>query len=470
LILDRFLRLQSINDGELIQKLERRFSEGGVDPDNPAGVLVDWAEALCDLAGAHEASFSLLTSDGDLLTADLEEIRYESPPPEDKAGVLASGNPVVLRPQENGYGPGEGSATVYHLPIGREPARALLSIGFNSHARAHSFHTISPEVLFTVGRHLKSLLDRMATDDQLDRLTTLASALSDLAAHVGDDLIASRQRLLTAACHLTGAGQASLLHGQTDQHPCDGTILSDTLRAEATRLLHDAGTRGWKSSILTIENTADATPTRRSVMVVPLNPGETFPGLVLVDKSRLQPLDGVAFTEFDALFVQRLLPLLAKAPSDVEFMPEETPTSPSLGSQAVITTATACTVGTEDLLDLLHREIDRCDRYHNMLGVVGFRVTPPTGPAPEIPLLVEFLAQKLRSSDLIGWLEDGTIVIIVPEDIQSLPQLQKRITSLLVQFTGQDDLLVQSASRVFPGGGKNAPDLIASLQAGLGGS
>ena len=77
------------------------------------------------------------------------------------------------------------------------------------------------------------------------------------------------------------------------------------------------------------------------------------------------------------------------------------------------------------------------------------------------------LAQKLRTSDRAGLMEDGTILVVVPEDIQSLPRLQKRVTTLLQDITGQADLLVTTAARVYPGGAGTAAELIQSVIKGM---
>ena len=60
-------------------------------------------------------------------------------------------------------------------------------------------------------------------------------------------------------------------------------------------------------------------------------------------------------------------------------------------------------------------------------------------------------------------MNDGTILVLVPEDIQSLPRLQKRVNSLLLQMTGQDDLQVTTAARVYPGGADTPEGLIHSV-------
>jgi hypothetical protein len=81
--------------------------------------------------------------------------------------------------------------------------------------------------------------------------------------------------------------------------------------------------------------------------------------------------------------------------------------------------------------------------------------------------LVAEIDRRLRSSDHTGCLDDGTILVIVPEDIQSLPRLQKRVTTLLREASGVADLTVFSSSRVYPGGGDTPAQLINAVLGSL---
>ena len=101
--------------------------------------------------------------------------------------------------------------------MGRDPLKALLTVEFSSAAKAHHFHSVSGEILYLVNRHLNDYLERAATADQVDRLTTLATALSELAAGPGQ--AAGRERVLAAACRLTGATKALLLDRRRPGRP-----------------------------------------------------------------------------------------------------------------------------------------------------------------------------------------------------------------------------------------------------------
>ena len=464
MILDRFLGLQLVRNSELFRNMEEELHRDTGHPQAVASTLCDWADDLRSVSGAEVVRLEVLTNGGDLFWADAEQTGYESPPHPDKAQVLSSGRPLVLRPSEEAsqtLTDKERQATVFHLPVGREPLRALITLEFASAARAHQFHNVSAEIIYLVNRHLTSFLDRAATADQVDRLTTLATALSELASGAGQT--GFRDRVLSAACRLTGASEALLLTGVNDA-PSENEDLSDedALRLEAVRLLSDAGTRGWQTTVL--ESTGADVP--RTLLVVPLDSNNPFPGLVLLDKRRLHPLDGANFTEFDALFARRLLPLL-HIPS------EEPPSITTDDTDAIIdklepatTQNDAFSAVTIKTLDgILRREMDRCDRYHTMLGLAAFRITGnnPVQPAG----LVAEIDRRLRSSDHIGCLEDGTILIIVPEDIQSLPRLQRRVAEILNLVTGSQELQIVSATRVYPGSGDTPAKLMASVLGAL---
>jgi hypothetical protein len=361
-------------------------------------------------------------------------------------------------------------ATIFILPVGRDPLKALLTVEFSSASKAHHFHSISGELLYLINRHLNDYLERAATADQVDRLTTLATALSELAA--GPDKPGSRDRVLAAACRLTGATKALLLTAEDAAGQVEDKQQDGTLQDEAIRLLADTGHGGWTSTVLETRDDSGETGPGRSLLVVPLEGEKPFPGLVLLDKRRLHPLDGASFTEFDALFARRLLPLLSMTAGM-----GSTSVTPSI-PEAATPGKTQAYSGTQDALaEILRTEMDRCERYHTMVGLAAFRISDPhadpdgDSAPPAIPVgsLVAEISRRLRSSDHTAYLEDGTIMVIVPEDIQSLPRLQKRMAEVLRSLSDNADLTVLSASRVYPGGGDSPAQLINSVLGALPG-
>ena len=468
LILDRFLRMQSVHDGEQFRKMEEEFARDTGQPQNLASTLIYWAEDLANLAEADTVALSILTADGDLLVADSEDITYQSPPDPSKAEVLTSGNPLVLRPDSQGNQADQSDETIFILPIGKAPCKALISLTFFSASRAHHFHSLSSEVLYLVNRHLSNFLEKAGSADQLDRLATLAAALSDLALGGSGDRDTDRTRILTAVCSLTGGAKACVLKDEDTLEGCHLGAGTEAILDEANRLLEQAMSRGWSSSILTLEDVGEAGLPRRSILVVPVKAGIPYPGLVVLDKNRLHPLDGTSFTEFDALFAKRLAPLLER-----EIAPPISETPQPVAEDVALEAleprpperlvVEIPPLPTHELEPYLLSEMDRCDRYHTRIGLVGFRMAPPTGPVPEVSKVIKDLAKKLRTSDRVGAMADGTILIIVPEDIQSLPRLQKRVTELLQMATGQSDLVVTTAARVYPGSAGTAEELIQSV-------
>jgi GAF domain-containing protein len=473
MILDRFLRLQTVRDGELYRYMEDEFTRDTGSPEAVAATLCTWAQDLQDAAGADHASIGVLTNDGDLFQAHPQETTYESPPLNEKADVLSSGNPLVLHPGDRAdVDPTDvfSETTVFYLPVGRDPLKALLTIEFSSASKAHHFHSISGEILYLINRHLNDYLERAATADQVDRLTTLATALSELAA--GPGKAGSRDRVLAAACRLTGATKAMLL---TAEDAAAAGLNEDqqdegSLNDEAIRLLNDTGQGGWQSTVLETRDESGEPGQGRTLLVVPLEAQKPFPGLVLLDKRRLHPLDGASFTEFDALFARRLLPLLALT-SDQESARAEESTGPvSRDPNGPVSILEAAFSGTQDALaEILRTEMDRCDRYHTMVGLVAFRIGGTETTSIPVAALVAEISRRLRSSDHTACLEDGTILVIVPEDIQSLPRLQRRVTSVLRNLTGNGELPVLSSSRVYPGGGDSPAQLINSVLSALPG-
>jgi len=472
LILERFLRLQTIRDGEIFRKLEEGFESSTSWSEPSRSTLCEWAENLLGITEADDLSLSLLTAGGELLVAHPEGVHYESPPAPEKDAVLASGSPLVLRPSmDDENQESDPGRTIFHLPIGRGPAKALLTVVFETPSRAHHFHTLSAEVIYLVNRHMAVWLDKASSNDQVERLTILAGTLTELSSIGSGDSQKLGQRITAAACQLTGAERACILREENDQQECQDDPLAPDLRREAVRLLQETRTRGWSSTILGANHRGGA---GQSLLVVPLQPSQPFPGLVLINKKRLHPLDGAAFTEFDALFARRLLPVFhAQNARPVPATLQEEPAMVAEAAQSAPRADTSPETHPEnftpvpDIRSALAVEMDRCRRYHNMVGVAGFRFSPVTGPVPDSEYLEEELARRLRSSDQVGHLEDGTLLVLVPEDIQSLGALQDRVNHLLRDLSGQDDLEVRSAHRVYPGTGQNADDLIDTVIANL---
>ncbi len=462
MILSRFLRLQMIKNSGSFRKMEEELTDTALLASSINDTLCDWVQNLKSITGADYLSLSILTADGNLLVAEAEQTHYESPPAPEKDAVLASGSPLVLRPNSPDSTASDVDKTIFHLPIGRGPSKAMMTAIFHKAAKAHHFHTMSAEIIYLLNRHLVSFLDKVATNDQLDRLATLASSLTELSVLESSDTKILRKRATASACRLTGAKFACILQDENDLAGCLDSDLDPSLCAEAARLLMEAGTRGWNSTILDAPRTGQYPQDPQSLLVVPLREGQAFPGLVLVNKNRLHPLDGTSFNDFDALFARRLLPVFhAKVQTPIPATLQEETSSPP---PAVVPEAPpSLPEAVSDIQNMLSVEIDRCKRYHTLVGVVAFRVSPPTGQAPDMSHLVGKLAAELRTSDQAGCLPDGTILIVVPEDIQSLPHLQKRVMDILKAAAGQDDLVVQTSSRVFPGSGNTAKSVVDAV-------
>jgi len=429
LILERFLRLQQVQDRAAFRELDERLAGESLDTGDAVAGLRGRVGAFRSLSGAGMVELGLLTADGALCLVRPEEIVHATPISAEHAEVLTRGTARVVR--------GDDGVTTYHLPLKGSAERAVLSLGFTSAAAARDFGTRCADYVYLAGRHLGHGVDLAARGEELARVTALASSLSSLA-EVRDEE-GSRERALTAACRLTGAGRALLAEERESGAKEENDAL---IVAEARRLLAETGEQGWHAT--TLETGAKDDGPGRSVLVVPMEPHRPLPGLILLDKSRVHPLDAAVFTLTDAQHVRRLLPLIAQRPAP---------------------TVAAASAAPGDMLDRLRREMDRCDRYHTMLGVAAFRITRPAGAGEPLPTAAALGAQ-LRSSDEVGCLDDGTLVVIVPEDVQSLPRFQRRVGELLQALAGSA-AAVTSGSAIYPGPAADAAQLLAAATRSL---
>ncbi len=77
--------------------------------------------------------------------------------------------------------------------------------------------------------------------------------------------------------------------------------------------------------------------------------------------------------------------------------------------------------------------------------------------------LVPELGRKLRGSDHCTLLPDGIIMVIVPEDVQSIPRMQNRVNNILGQLSKHRDLELTTCSKVYPGSGDSPEQLLDAV-------
>jgi hypothetical protein len=74
------------------------------------------------------------------------------------------------------------------------------------------------------------------------------------------------------------------------------------------------------------------------------------------------------------------------------------------------------------------------------------------------------MAALLRTSDRVYTCSDGTLAVLVPEDVQQLDRLQGRLRAELVSVAGDASLQVDCARVAYPSSGGPAEVLLAKLR------
>jgi GAF domain-containing protein len=478
LILHRFLGLQRAQAGILFREMDSQLRSLVQESADIETILAAWSGNLALRLQAVRCGLAVLCADGSLLVAEGTEdgrtsSRHESLENDAWRDVLQTGSPLVVRQSEAGPDQPAG-LTVFYLPVGKDPVRAVLTLVFTSAARAHRFHDVSGEILYLLEKRLVELISRVQQRDRLERLTALTTALADLAAFPPGDPRAADRFLLESARRLCGARRAFLATGlvqgearlEGDDVPDDPAWL-----AEAGRLLAIAQQRGWTVTLLSDRN--EPRLEESCLLTVTAGSDASVPGLLLYGKQKLHPLDGAVFTEFDAELAQRLAHLVSSGPGG-----RDTPTSPQMspaaqeppdGSQppvpAVLIEAppSAGTAGEprdtasaraprEVLLETLRREMDRCDRYHTTFALVAFRpASPASWDEGQAQKLVDLLRSRVRSSDVVTWLPDGTLLLIAPEDVQAVSRLERRLVGEIRKLAGSGVPALAAGHSVYPG-------------------
>ena len=458
-ILDGVQQLQQQRTSRMFSLTEQQLRRLASDNPELPDMLTAWTEALAVTAEADRVSLVVPCADGGLLTCESAagepgQHRYESLHNPAWVEVLTSSVPLVAR-QDAPSGANEPPVTVFYLPVGRAPVRAGLSVQFTSSRTAHAFHALAGESVFLLERLLPDEVDRRRQEHRTGLLAELSEVLSELAAH--DDTPGRfGENLGAAARRLTGAVEVAVVAEMVDERVrlAGGNVPEGaSWLNEIPRLLAAAEQDGWR--ITTLET--GSAPV--SVLVAVLDPGAPTPALVLVGKERTHSLDGQVFTPLDAELVVPLAGLLGRlqlpkpeepaATEQLEITTE--PLAVELGTAALEVTLGGEKNGEEVLLLELRRELDRCDRYHNVCGLV---VIKPELPVHAVFDLLEAAARRvvssLRISDRVFTLPDASLAVIVPENVQHLDRLQERLVADLRDLAGDENLPVAAARAAYP--------------------
>ena len=462
-ILDGVQQLQQQRTSRIFSLTEQQLRRlAGDNPELP-DMFTAWTEALAVTAEADRVSLVVPCADGSLLTCEsaageMGAYRYETLHNPAWIEVLTSAVPMVAR-QDDLSGAGGPPVTVFYLPVGRTPVRAGLSVHFTNSRAAHAFHALAGETVFLLERLLPDQVDRRRQEHRAGVLEDLSVVLGELAAHdgtpgrFGEDLGEAARRM-TGAVEV--AVVAELLDGRARLAGGNAPEGASWLN-EIPRLVEAAAADGWR--ITTLETGSDPV----SVLVAVGDPGVPVPALVLVGKERQHSLDGKVFTPQDAEMVVPLAGLLGR----LQPVKPEEPVAPGpvMGTEPLAGETLAVELGTaafdvdidgqkngeEALLLDLRRELDRCDRYHNVCGLVILK--------PELPEIAAFslleaaarrVVSSLRISDRVFTLPDGSLAVMVPENVQHLDQLQSRLVADLRDLAGDPDLPVMAARAAYP--------------------
>jgi len=473
LILHRFLGIQRARESALFQAVDHELQESLQSGAPLEECLGYWAGILGLRLGAARLQLALVCEDGSLLTAEkpLDGPAAVAHEPPDNAAwqeVLQTGRPLVVRELPAEDGAESSGATIFYLPVGNAPVAAVLTVAFTASAEAHRFHDVSGEAVYLLERRLPELISRLTQRDRLERFAALTGALTEIATAAADASEAALELLAAAARRLTGAETAHVVAELVDGQPrlaAPAVGAPPAWLAPAGRLLAETQTDGWRSTLLS--DTTDPRPRETCLLAVTAGPGQAAPGLLLHGKQRLHPLDGASFTEFDAELAGRLARLL---PGYLRARPAPAPVRPAVppGEGAAPEAASARAARQAAILDFLRREMDRCDRYHTAFSLSVLRPAPPAAwSADEVDVVVQAVRAKVRSSDFVAGLDDGSLVLLAPEEVQAIARLERRLRDILRELSGRPDLAVVVGRVLYPGRQDDPEGVLAAAVAAL---
>ncbi|MDD5719392.1 MAG: GAF domain-containing protein [Candidatus Krumholzibacteria bacterium] len=476
-ILHGVQQLQQQRTSRMFDLTEQQLRRLGAGETDFKSMLTAWCAAIAVTADAQRVSLVIPCDDGGLLVCENSvdgrgNDWYE--PLRDPAWVevLTTGLPLVAR--QTDVAAGElAPVTIFYLPVGRDPVRAGLAVRFDHARTAHAFHAMAGEMVFLLERLLADQLDQRRQAVRANRLAALSTALTALTTCDSTPGRAG-ERLCDAAARLTGARYvAAVANLSTTPARLAGGNVPEAAAwfADLPRLLRGAARDGWHITTLA---TGDKP---LSVLAAVSRTGEPAPGLVLVGKQSLYELDGQVFSELDAELILPLAATLGQivAASDAAPRKSWTPADtaplaakPWTASAAANEAEPAADTAALRLLADLRCELDRCDRYHNVCGLILLRPSLPVCDALDLlQAAARRLSTHLRNSDRLYPLADGVLAVLVPEDVQRLDRVQVRLQAALRDLAGDPQLAIATARVAYPAHEGTAATLLACARSRL---
>ena len=435
---------RGLRTGRLHRQLDldfRELAEGGEELET---VLAGWSAALAMTIGAEQAAVAVLREDGTLLLAEGTaegDTRTGTIPQQHPAwnDVLQSGRPVLVRndvrPSEDADG-----ITMYFLPVGSSPIRAVLAIRYADPVDAHRFQMEVDGVLVFLERRLPDLLRRHEERDHLRRLRLLTTFVGEDYRRHDQDPSHRLARLATFVKRITGALEIVFL-------PSDSQLTGPRETA-ARDLLEQTEERGW---LITETSPGFSDGSSSTGLAVRRSGAGPVSGFVIFGKRRLHPADSAVFTPFDAILARHL----------ANQMQGPRLTNPEASRPEPVTNTTSAT-DTGALLLSLAREIDRADRYHVAFSLSAFATNDPDKPASG---MLPRVAAQLRASDLLFPGDGGHLFVLAPEEIHAVAHMETRAIKAVSEARADPNLVVHCGHALYPGRDDTPEALIeAALQ------
>jgi hypothetical protein len=80
---------------------------------------------------------------------------------------------------------------------------------------------------------------------------------------------------------------------------------------------------------------------------------------------------------------------------------------------------------------------------------------------------VSQLRDRVRSSDEVTWLPDGTLLVIAPEDVQAVSRLERRLVAEIRRLAGEGTPALEAGHALYPGRHDDAARLLEAVLSAL---
>lgn len=371
----------------------------------------------------------------------------------------------------------------FYLPLEHDHGLGVCVIEFSNLDAFESFLKLKDVLKFQLGFFVYTQLKELRQIRRMKSLEILSSLTPTLLAETGisakfrhvPKLLSSLVGASMGSFHFSGReGNESVRYGFPEEEEArDKRIEYDAGMLERLRERAEPECIGYLSVDI---NACENPPLYRSIILYPMLNNAAFSAYYIgYDRKPMTPLDPSVFGSYELDLLERaekiIVPLICESAS-ARWMENSGPVSfdALLKSNQKI------------LLDRMHEEIERAERYHHGFIVTLFRISglerlfdkDCSGTLDLVNEISTGIRDQVRKTDYFSWIETEVVAVISLESHNRIEYLENRLLEFIADILrkrslyDEDACCPTSAFAVYPGNSDTAADLIREAKARLG--